>query len=292
MEYNQMWFGTRGHMQWVPCPSVNVGASKQGWSSQMNYLSGGASTRSSRTAHKEYDLSWNLTTAENIRTITDFADGVFGFGPIYWGDPFTMDKNMLPQYWATPSLAAADGPILDSGRIRPTLVPTSSNIYGYPADSAVFNVKALAPSADRAEVFIPIPPDHTAWVGAHGELGGAASVQVTVATGKATTGATASLTMLPVTTSTRFNHSVTSAEGIGIIIRLGGVGQITLAGLMVQVLPTGTAPEPGGFISGQGHSGCSFNPQPSVTQYSAALDLVGLTARLVETEAWRIVPNN
>lgn len=70
------------------------------------------------------------------------------------------------------------------------------------------------------------------------------------------------------------------------------VGFVTLSGIMVQVLKTGTSPKPGGFISGQGHSGCSFAAQPDYVPYSAALQINGdkgtggLVAEFVETEGW------
>lgn len=65
---------------------------------------------------------------------------------------------------------------------------------------------------------------------------------------------------------------------------IGGV--ITLSGIIVQCLPIGETPELGGFISGQGHSGCQFAGKPTQSAYSAALDKVGVSAKLVETGAW------
>lgn len=61
---------------------------------------------------------------------------------------------------------------------------------------------------------------------------------------------------------------------------------ITLSGLILQVLPTGSVPAPGTFISGQGNSGCQFTEEPKETAYSARWDLVGISAVLVETGSW------
>ena len=67
---------------------------------------------------------------------------------------------------------------------------------------------------------------------------------------------------------------------------LGGEGTIILSGMIVQVLKDGSIPEPGGFISGQGHSGCQFASLPEYTPYSYAHDIVGMVVDLVETGAW------
>lgn len=66
-------------------------------------------------------------------------------------------------------------------------------------------------------------------------------------------------------------------------------GSITLAGMMVQVLPTGTVPREGGFISGQGNAGCEFEDIPTDTPYNAILGSdgrVGMSAKLIETGPW------
>lgn len=278
----RMWFGTRGNMRWVKAPAINMTAGKVGWEAQTNYLSGGASVRRSISAHKEYGMSWNLAEREEIRMITDYADGIYGTGPIYWADPFVLDSNMLPQAWATPFVGAHDGTILSGSDVRPTLVDTPANINGYPVKSAVYTVGA----GDKPAVWIPIPPGYTAWVGATGTAGTGGAVTVAPTTGATTSAPAQALTLLPVTGTTRVNKSFDSSAYDGVLVSLGGTGTITLTSMIVQVLPTGSVPASGGFISGQGHSGCSFASQPELTQYNAVLDRVGLTVRMVETEQW------
>lgn len=58
----------------------------------------------------------------------------------------------------------------------------------------------------------------------------------------------------------------------------------TIAGLIVQVLPTGVTPETGPFISGQGQAGMQFEGRVQATPYSLAHDSFGLSVKLVETE--------
>lgn len=277
-----MWFGTREYMQWVPAPALNIDASKRGWQTETAYMNGGAYVRRSVTAHKRFSMAWNLTTRERIRSITDYADGLYGDGPIYWADPFTMDTNMLPAYWAAPFMGTEDGPILSGSEYtRPEAVP-SPNDLGYPLTSALYTVG----TDPKPSVWIPIPPGYTAWVGAHGQAGTGGTVVATPTTGPGTPDAPVTLTLLSVADSTRFNQSFDSSSYSGVLISLGGSGTVTLSGLMVQVLPSGLVPPSGGFISGQGHSGASFVSQPVLTQYSAVYDRVGLTAELVETNAW------
>lgn len=280
---NQMWFGTRDYMTWVPAPAVNIDSSKVGWNSTTNYLNGGAAVRRSIAAHKEYDLSWSMKTRAEIRVISDFADRLFGMGAIYWADPFAMDANMLPQSWAAPFMGGHDGIILSGKATRPMLVNTPGNANGYPTQSAVYTIGAEA----KPSVWIPIPPGYTAWVGASGGNGTGGRVVATPTTGPLSTGAAVNLTLLPESGTTRVNQSFSSTSYDGVLISLGGAGTVTLSGIIVQLLPTTATPATGAFISGQGHSGCQFTEQPTLTQYNAVLDKVGLNAQLTEVEQWR-----
>lgn len=280
---SKIWFGTRDYMTWVPAPTVNVDASKRGWSAQSLYLSGGANVRRSAAAHKAYSLSWDMRSRAEIRVITDFADGLFGQGAIYWADPFALDTNMLPQSWASPFLGALDGTILNGTTQRPTAVPTPTNSNAFPIQSALYTIGA----GTKPSVWVPIPPGYAAWVGAAGTEGSGGKVIATPTTGPATTGTPVPLALLSVNSTTRVNEYFSSASYTGVLISLGGSGTVTLSGITVQLLPTGAVPSVGAFISGQGHSGCTFAEQPALSQYNAVLDKVGLNASLIETEQWK-----
>jgi hypothetical protein len=277
-----MWFGTREYMTWVVCPAVNMGASKAGWFSKTDYLNGGAAIKRSTAAHKEYELSWEMKTRAELRLITDFADQLWGTGALYWADPFVMDANMLPQSWASPFMGALDGIILNGKTDRPMSVDTATNAFGYPSKSATYTVG----SETKPSVWVPIPPGYTAWVGVHGVAGTGGTVVVTPTTGPATSGAAVNPAMLSVATNVRVNQSFDSTAWTGITVSLGGTGTVTLSGIIVQLLPTGQAPQTGNYISGQGHSGCQFSEQPQLVQYNAAIDRVGLSVNLVEVQQW------
>lgn len=273
-----MWFGTRAHMVEVTDPQSQPDYVTIGWEETTQYLNGGLGVSSSVGAHKEFYLSWTALTRAEVRQITDYADGVYGTGLIYWIDPVAADQNVLPQSWATPSTGAYDGVPL-AGDVRPTVSSNGTLTQGYPAELATYT---LTGDESLRSVFVPIPPGYSAWVGVHGAVDAAGFVKVTPYTGS-TAGTVVHPTILSTATTTRVN---TEIEGTGLELSLDNStpGSFTLAGLIVQILPTGTTPETGGFISGQGHSGCRFLGRPTTVPYT--LDSVSVVAKLGEVGEW------
>lgn len=281
---SQMWFGNKRKMVWVPCPAVGGGYQKRGSYKSLDLSNGGAVGRLTMSAAQSYSLSWALAPSVDIRKITDFAEGVYGPGHIYWSDPFAMDQNVLSQVFATPSLGAYDGPILSGDTSRPSVSGTPTNDYNLPVEQATYTLKSTSTPLKH---WVPIPPGHTAWIGAYGTASGA-NVRVQPTKGGSNFGSAITFAPAAVNATNRWPRSVSSATGAdGIDLSLGGVGTITLAGLAVRVLPTGFTPEHGLFIAGRGHSGCTFTGHPSVEAYSAALDLQGLSAEFVEVAPWQ-----
>ena len=276
----EMWFGNRNKMQWVPCPSVGMPVSRSSFSRGANYLHGGQRRVVTFNGARTYELNWSLPERDRLRPITDYAEGVWGEGPIFWSDPFNMDKNVLAPSYATPSLGGYDAITLNGAEARPNIVPTSANSYNYPFESAVYTITGAGANSPRH--WIPIPPGYSAWVGVHGVAGSGGLVRCTT-----DAGVTSNLPILSVATDTRVGTEFTGTTGIS--LWLGGAGTITLSGIMVQIFKTSvTTPPKGGFISGQGHSGCSFDGEhPAMEAYSAALDKVGMSAKLVETGQWQ-----
>lgn len=267
----------------VRAPSINMPSSKQGFSDELLFVNGGASIRRSTAAHKRYTLTWNSVDRDDARVILDLADGLYGSGEIYWHDPFVADRNVLPQQWASPFQGAIDGVALNAGE-RPQRVTTVENSLNFPVFSARYNV--TTPNTKR--VWIPIPTGYTAHVGIYGQdvSGGKMLAIPTFEDGSFVE--PQELTLLSLSDDSRFNYQVSSSSGYnGMFLRLGGSGILTIAGMMVQVLPNGVSPETGGFISGQGHSGLSFATQPNYTPYSAVYTKAALAAQFVETGAWR-----
>ena len=278
------YIGTRERMLEVRAPSVTIPSSKTGWSSELPFLNGGTSLRRSTAAHKRYEMTWNLLDRDEARKILDLADRLYGTGNIYFHDPLTADRNVLPQWWASPFQGLYDGLPLNGGNDRGAIVATPPNSLDFPVQSIRYDTAGLS----SRSVWVPIPPGHTAHIGAYGANGTGGTVVATPTISATANGTPITLTLMDVTSdSSRFNESVAASSGVnGVTISLGGSGTLTLNGLMVQVLKDGVAPQPGGFISGQGNSGCQFVSQPEYTPYSAALDQVGVTAELIETGGW------
>lgn len=283
---DMMYFGTRERMTWVRAPDANYDGSRVGWDGgAATLLNGGTIVQRSTTAHRTFNYGWNMMSRDEIRAITDYADGVWGPGAIFLLDPFAMDKNLLPQHWASPRTVLQDAPVL-SGAPRREVVeyPTEyTNLLGYPAKGMLYQNSVNWPRVTlRPKLYIPIPSGYTLWFGAHGAANATSNITVTPSNGIAI-----AMPVLSNTTTQRFSHSWDGAQVAGIELSFGGSGASILTGMMVQVLPTGTAPEAGGFISGQGHSGLRFSSQPSLTQNNVALDKQSLSVQLIEDEAWR-----
>jgi hypothetical protein len=219
---NGVYFGTRQLMQWVSGNiAINYPASKIATGiANGSFLSGGAFVRRSVSGHKEFSVTWNPSSRDDIRTITDYADGLYGTAPFYWLDPFAWDKNLLPQYYASPFQGIYDGPIWSGAPTRPVTSITPANSLLYPVESATYTVS----SATNNNVYIPIPPGYTAWVGVHGTngTGGTVSVVAYVALGNASPAV--ALTMQSVTDPVLCNQQSTAFDRVSIIADLVEIG--------------------------------------------------------------------
>jgi hypothetical protein len=277
-----MFMGTKDIMLEVPCPNVSMPSSKVGWSTELAYLNGGASVRRSTAASKRYEMTWNSVTRDEARTVLDLADRLYGPGDIYWLDPFVADKNMLPQHWASPMQGLYDGlPLIGDNRPVPTLGLTNN---GFPINGVTYDI---AEGDVSRKVWVPIPAGYSAHVGVYGENGSGGKIFATPTYNSNSSDTPQELTLMEANNTARANLVISAEDGYnGVELSLGGEGTISLLGMMVQVLKDGKTPTPGGFISGQGHSGCQFVAQPEYTPYSAAFDTVGMVASLVETGAW------
>lgn len=278
MAEKKMYFGTRERMTWVNCPAINTDLSKGRWSSNGQFLNGGAYVRNSVTGNKRYQFSWNMASSDEIREILDYADGLYGSDLVYFLDPFAVAKNLLPSWWASPRLQNEDAPPLTRGK-RPSLVDTPANPHAYPTKSAVYT---LTGSESFDSVYIPLPPGYELHFGAHGSSTGDAAVAVVPEGGVAEV-----VAMLDVT-SIELTNTVLSGT-TGVTITAQGTGQMTLTGLVARVLPEGSQPPTGRFVSGQGHSGCRFDMSSlTVSGYSSpqALDKQAASATLIEVGGW------
>lgn len=304
---NGLWAGPRGGEQWIKAPDAGGGSfDPVGWSTKSGYTNGGAGFDGSLGAHMEYDFAWETMSRAEARKITDIKQGLRGPGLVYLIEPMSADQNVLPQSWAFPAQACYDAvPLI--GDARPSKTITAENNWDYPAESAEYR---LTTGAGR-KLYIPIPPDHAAWVGVHGAVpnesllipseftlpgvdalvgvsSGTGGLCVTPFIGSTSTGEDIYPAMLSVDDRTRMNTSFSGNVFRGIELSLKGNGaasSILLSGMMVQILPIGQTPAEGGFISGQGNSGCKIE-SATPTPISLVYDKVSLVARFTEIGDW------
>lgn len=284
----QMYMGTRGHERWVKAPATSADFSRRGYSTQLNFLNGGASMRRSHGTHAEYGMSWPVAGRLEMRPVLDFAGRVYDNDPlakylvpenlIYFIDPMEMELNLAPIQWGNPVLACNDAPSLLKDA-RPEPVQTGANTAGYPTFSAVYTFTAA--STPRS-FYLPIPPGHTLHAGFHGSATGDAGVQVTPV------GEAPEMLNPLGLGSTRVADSFTGVSGVDIQIAGSPGDTLTLTALILQVLRSDRAPEGGPFISGRGHSGCSFASEPTVVALSSVNERaeVSVSAKLVEVGSW------
>lgn len=267
MARNHMWFGTQGYMKWVPCPAINVRIGTEGWGESGTYLGGGGYAKNSVSSHKVFDFNWNTASREEVYSVLDYAEHIYGTGLIYFLDPFAMDTNALPAAWAQPGIRDEGSPSLLTTNAQPTTTATAANSLNLPAHRATYAV-----ANNGRTLFVPVPPGYTLHFGWVGSVTGSGAVQANgTAVAPTAIGASA------ITWATRTTDTT---------IRLWGSGNVNIDGMIAQVLPNGKAPTTTKWVSGRGHSGCRFQGRPSVTGLSAALDKVSASATLIETGDW------
>lgn len=274
-----IYFGNRGSMQWVKAPTVDFDASRVGWTSEVQFLNGGASIRSSVASHATVQLSWGLMSNEEARGILrPLRSGK----PVYWVDPFV--DNHLPQAWAEPWRAGYDGPILDNSDVRPKLFPEAV-VNNYPAESAEYNLTNDTVGL-RKSIWLPVPPGYTMHIGATGAVvSGAVQLRFQV-----DAGSPANIAFSSPTAANPYSRTVDGGSGgSGVTFTLVGTGKLKLRSIMAHLAPTGSQPPSNGFVEGEGVGGSLPASQPSESRYSAVLNGQNRTVsvRLVETGSWQ-----
>jgi hypothetical protein len=240
---SDIYFGTKEYAHWIRAFAPGITYQPVGYPERLQFLNGGTASRQSFNAHMEYTLTWPNTTRDRVRQVTDFAYGIYGMGYIYWLDPVAMDKNLFNLGWSTPGIATMDAlPLV--GTTRPERVINGDQSLGYPAVMARYSV---TPGDAARSFYAPVPAGYTAWIGAHGDISDQGlTVRQTIA--GTPVGTPASVPVLGVDDSTRFSTSISGGNQGGIEISLDttATATITLAGLILQVLPNGKTPPRGG----------------------------------------------
>lgn len=302
----QVYFGNANFQTWISAPQSGLKASSVGWSSEQQLLNGRSFIKRSQGSHRRFDASWlgplnTFVVADSLQTIKDFHSGIYGTGPFYWNDPYAVDTNLMPPHWAVPALAEADWPDLDFS-ITPTFAASSATGNNYPLRTASYSM--LANEISERKLTLIIPTGYTLSFGWHtatagGSAGGGAGMRITPylrSTGLATTiqnpsslqaGGTARVsTVTTAGVMSQFDGATYSK--VDIYLANGAmVGQsVTLHAMVAQILPTGTTPATGPFLSGRGTTKLEFASSPEIEYYSSAVNSgwVGMSASLVEVD--------
>lgn len=277
---HMMWFGNRGYERWVKAPAAGADFSFASRSEGVEFDGGGADVLGSAGSHARYEMEWNVLTRDQAQDIASAAFGIYstalGETPlVYFIDPMQADRNIAPVSAGFPAAAARDAASLVKG-IRPKAVATTSNALGYPALSAEYTLSA---EGTPHSFYVPIPPGHKLWAGFHGSATGAGKVEVTPVGESGVT-----LTPLAVTSTTRVNTDFTGS-GVDIAIAGNSGDKVTIAALILQILPADATPKTGGYLMPLGHSGCAFLGRPRTIAHSSRAEnrrQVAMSATLVE----------
>ncbi len=298
----KVYFGNDIKQTWIVAPQSGMTASSMGWTSENLLLNGEMSVKRSKGSHRRFEASWlgslNDPAIENsLHTVKDFADGIYGDGPYFWNDPYALATNMFAPAWATPFIgidfdwSSVFNTNVDVTQETVTTASISglvgSNTQEYPATTAKFTVSSPDVFISRVQTFY-IPEGYTLWLGAHGSIDANGGVFATPYDAAGVAGLDVQLTTLGVGTTTRVNTSFasTSARKVEVYFAKTGVTETVmhLTGMIAQLLPTGTTPATGAFISGRGTTALEFATSPEIEYYSAAINngQVGMSATLIE----------
>lgn len=289
----KVYFGNANKQVWIPAPQSGMQAESGTRLIENQLLSGRMSISRSGANSRRFTASWigglnESAIEDSLHTIKDFYDGVYGDGPFYWNDPYATGTNLLPPHWAAPGLARNDWPIITSFDAT-EFVLTDSNTLSYPTYSARYNLTATTEVSSTRKLTLIIPPDYTLHFGWHGVVdSGSAGIRITRTSRTAGTQTNIDPSVISVTSSNRTNVAISGDVYSKIEIYLykpnGSASDITISGMIAQLLPDGTNPAAGGFIGGRGISALEFAAPVALEYYSANVNngQVGLSTQWQE----------
>jgi hypothetical protein len=289
----KVYFGNAEKQVWINAPRTGLRSPSNGFVFEQTLLSGRTFIKRSYGAHRRFSPNWlgsmNDAQLENsLSTIKDFSDGIYGKGPFYWVDPFAADQNILPPNWAAPALTELDWPkIWDIDPIE--VVDTPSNLLNYPSKSLKFDYDDTDELGSTKKLRLIIPTGYSLFFGWHGEIhSGTGTVRIDRYQRSDGTISPLDTTPISVSSSNRTNAIVngTAFSMVDIYFYKGAdqVADFTISGMIAQILPSTSFPEPGGFISGRGTTGIEFGGPVQIEYYSSKINdgQIGMSTEWVE----------
>lgn len=295
---NKLFFGTVNRMVWFPTPLSSAASSPIGMESGGNLVNGGGYQYNSFGSHKEYAYEWGGAAArEAAQLMKSYADGTYGRGLIYFVSPLSYSTNVLPAFWADPSMGLGyEGASLVYG-LDATSVPTTSwGINELPVLSAYYDLATTAVGwrGEEQAVFVPIPTGYILSVGAFYTATGSAKVFYRTQSSSGGLGTATALTGLANDATEIVNTDISGADVIGVWLYVGksssSAGTITLSGMIARLRESSadqSTISAGPWIGGQGHSGCRFSGKPTYIENTGVNGgQVGFAATFREVGHW------
>ena len=193
------WFGTEDRAGWFATPLQGAESSPEGWSADGTLLNGGAYGLHSWGSHKRYTYEWPQSSSpETAQMMKSYRDGTYGRGLLYFLEPGIYRTNVLPAHWADPSMSLDNEAPSLVYNVDPTPVATSGgSTNNLPVTSARYDLSTVEPATiptPDSSVFLPVPQNHTLFLGAFYTASGSAGVFATPINNNGTFGTTVRLT--------------------------------------------------------------------------------------------------
>lgn len=279
MANEKMWFGTADYMQWIDPPLSGAEMSPEGWSAGGTSINGGGWGVNSFGSHKTYTFEWSDASAiEAAMLMKSYADGTYGRGLIYFLDPLSYGRNVLPARLASPGMAVGyEGGTLVYGVTPTAQLNTGWAENGFPKYAARYDLAAVGTGFRGPEeaTFIPIPPGYTLMLGAYYASTGTGGIYINRQLADGTISATAEkLTAISIGVTNKVSSM--SISGVpGIWIWAGRTtfeaSVVTARAMIARLIPTAdvsktavvTKLRNAPWVGGMGHSGCRFEGKPT-----------------------------
>ena len=284
-----VYFGTKDKQSWIKAPASGMKASNVGWAAETQLLNGRASVRRSMASHRRFEPTWrgsmNSADESALQHIKNYAIGLYGDGPYYFLDPFTLNQNVMPEHWAAPMLGAKDWPLLDDTVTTSFTAATVGN--DYPTKYASYEVTTDNFVGSKKQVII-IPEGYKLHFGWHGPTGssdlGVRIVPYTRSTGAAATAVNPTRLNAGGTRRTNVSVNGNTYSHVEIFLAIDEADTIDITAMIAQVLPEDQVPETGSFIMGNGTTALEFAQHPDIDYYSSEVNdgQIGMSAILVE----------
>lgn len=267
-----MWFGTEERMQWITAPLSGANMTPEGWGTGGTLLSGGGFQSNSWGTHKNYTFEWSgASSLEAAQLMKSYRDGTYGRGLIYFIDPLTYGRNVLPARLADPSMAVGDESaslVYDASPAPLSSGATAAS--GLPVGGALYNLSGVAANIRANEsTFIPIPEGYTLHLTAMYSATGTGGIFATPQISKGTLGTAVRLTANAVSATSPVSHAFASTAASGVRIWLGrtstAASTVSAYAMIGRLVKTGRPAPTGPWIGGMGHSGVRFSSPPTYT---------------------------